>query len=70
VLGALNLLSWIGIVASAVFIGVANKVTDAFATDDAPYAMRFLVFAALALVMLPAAMLFRLKEASDTTDDQ
>jgi acyl-[acyl-carrier-protein]-phospholipid O-acyltransferase/long-chain-fatty-acid--[acyl-carrier-protein] ligase len=69
VLGAMNLLSWIGIVASAVFIGVANKVTDAFATDDAPYAMRFLVFAALAIVMLPAAILFRLKEASDKLED-
>ena len=70
VLGALNLLSWIGIVASALFIGVANKVADAFATEDAPYAMRFLVFAALALVMLPGAMLFRLKETSETAGDQ
>lgn len=70
VLGALNLLSWIGIVASAVFIGVANKVTDALATEDAPYSMRFLVFAALAIVMLPAAMLFRLKEVSDPSLDQ
>ncbi len=70
VLGALNLLSWIGIVASAIFILVANRITDAFATADAPYAMRFLVFTALALVMLPGAMLFRLEEAPERADDQ
>lgn len=70
VLGALNLLSWIAIVASAIFILVANKITDAFAAADAPYAMRFLVFAALALVMLPGAMLFRLQEVSDRPIDR
>jgi len=70
VLGALNLLSWIAIVASAIFILVANKVTDAFAAEDAPYEMRFLVFAALTLVMLPGAMLFRLQEVSERPMDR
>jgi MFS family permease len=69
VLGALNLLSWIGIVTSAIFILVANKITDALASAEAPYAMRFLVFAALAIVMLPGALLFRLEEAPDRVDD-
>lgn len=67
VIGALNLLSWIAIVASAVFVGVASKVADAFATADAPYSRRYLIFAALALVMLPGAILFRLREVDEST---
>ncbi len=64
VIGALNLTSWIGIVASALFFAVANTIADAFAPTDAPYSMRYLVFAALALVMLPGALLFRLDNLS------
>lgn len=66
VIGALNLLSWIAIVASAAFVGIASKVTDSWATPDAPYAQRYLVFAALAVVMLPGALLFRLREFDDS----
>ena len=66
VIGALNLLSWIGIVASAVFIGLSNAVTDALATDESPYGLRFVVFAALALVMLPGAILFRLGDPAES----
>ncbi|MEO2033089.1 MAG: MFS transporter [Planctomycetaceae bacterium] len=66
VIGALNLLSWIGIVLSAVFVGVSNSVADALATAENPYGLRFLVFAALALVMLPGAMLFRLDKMADS----
>jgi len=70
VIGALNLLSWIGIVASAVFIGLLNVVTDALATDESPYGPRFIVFAALALVMLPGAILFRLGDPSESVTVQ
>ena len=70
VIGALNLLSWIGIVISAVFVGVSNSVADALATEENPYGLRFLVFAALALVMLPGAMLFRLDKMNDSAGIQ
>lgn len=62
VIAALNLVSWVGILASAIFFAVSNTIADAFSTTEEPYGLRFVVFAALAVVMLPGAMLFRLKE--------
>ena len=53
VIGALNLLSWMGVSTSAVFVGLSNRVTDELAGDESSCRLRFLVFAALALVMLP-----------------
>jgi len=63
VLGALNLLSWIGIVVSAGFFGLANKVADSFGSESQPYEYRYIVFGALALAMLPVALLYRLRDS-------
>ena len=60
VLGATNLLSWIGILVSALFFGITNAVVDGFGPEDEPYRYRFLVFAALGVAMLPVAVLYRL----------
>ena len=63
VLGALNLLSWIGIVLSAGFFGLANSVADAFGTEANQYEYRYCVFGALALAMLPVALFYRLRDS-------
>ncbi|MCH2200789.1 MAG: MFS transporter [Fuerstiella sp.] len=70
VIGALNLLSWTGIVVSAVFIKISNAVADTFAGAESAYGLRYLVFAALAVVMLPGAIFFRLDSRSHSRSDQ
>ncbi len=60
VIGALNLLSWIGILLSAGFVGLAARITDVLSGPDSPYGLRYLVFGMLAVMMLPAALFFRL----------
>lgn len=67
VLGALNLLSWIAILASAGFIAVANMVADALSSEAAPNEYRYMVFVALAVVMLPGALFFRLRPLSESS---
>ena len=68
VLGATNLLSWIGIVLSAVFFGTANAVSDSISPENAPYAYRYLVFTALAIAMIPVAAFYRLNGSEHRAD--
>lgn len=70
VIGALNLLSWLGILASAVFIKISNLVTDYLDGAESAYRLRYLVFAALAVVMIPGAMFFRLDTGTESLGQQ
>jgi len=58
-IGAMNVITWVGILISAAFIFVMNRVTAALsATGDFEY--YFLVFVVLAIVMAPVARWYRL----------
>ena len=63
-IGAMNVITWVGILLSAVFILAMNAVTAALsaALSAAPgsHEYHFLVFAVLAVVMAPVAIFYRL----------
>ncbi|MFY9254651.1 MAG: MFS transporter [Fuerstiella sp.] len=66
-IGAMNFITWIGILLSAAFLGLANAVTGALAGPQSPYRFQSCIFLALALVMLPVAALYRLPAITDET---
>ncbi len=68
VLGVQNLCSWIGILASAVFLVIFDKTTAAlFPVHEVP-SRQHLIFTLVAVVMLPVAICYRLPANSQSTD--
>ena len=64
-IGAMNVITWLGILLSAAFLLLMNMVTKAFSPVGAPQQYSYLTFAALALMMLPVACLYRLPVVAD-----
>lgn len=58
-IGAMNFMTWMGILASAAFLFVMNKVLAVVWGEDSQQ-LQYLTFAALAAFMLPVALLYRL----------
>ncbi len=67
VIGAQNLLSWIGILLSAGFLAVMNAVIAAGSADGVGHHHKFVLFVVLAAVMLPVAVWYRLHSISTVT---
>lgn len=63
-IGALNFMTWMGILVSAGFLFAMNKVLAAIWADESQQ-LQYLTFAALAVFMLPVAMLYRLPSLED-----
>jgi MFS family permease len=64
-IGAMNLINWIGIVFSAAFYGVAVKVIN---TSGLPPADVYWIFAALAVVILPVAVFYRPRKETPSAE--
>ena len=59
-IGAMNLINWIGIVLSAVFYQVCISLLDAFQVRGPADSLQVSwIFAALAVLMLPVALFYR-----------
>lgn len=58
-IGTLNFMTWMGILASAAFLFVMNK-TLAVIWEEESQGLQYLTFAALAVFMLPVAVFYRL----------
>ena len=69
-IGAMNFVTWIGILLSAVFLGLMNVILAAFSEDGAGRENQYLVFLSLAVVMLPVAVFYRLPAATDAVDQR
>lgn len=67
-IGAMNFMTWMGILASAGFLFAMNKLLAAIWGADSQQ-LQYLTFAALAIFMLPVALLYRLPSLNedDTT---
>jgi acyl-[acyl-carrier-protein]-phospholipid O-acyltransferase/long-chain-fatty-acid--[acyl-carrier-protein] ligase len=62
-LGVQNLVTWIGILLSAAFVGIAGIVLRAIAGPNGDAVHQWAVFASLALLMVPVCLFYRLPEA-------
>lgn len=62
-LGVQNLVTWIGILLSAAFVGVAGIVLRLFAGAEGDIRHQWAVFACLAFMMLPICLFYRLPKA-------
>lgn len=60
VIGVQNLCSWIGILISAVFLGLANFVLARIYGQAESATQQYLIFVALAVVMAPVALWYRM----------
>jgi MFS family permease len=59
-IGAMNLITWIGIIGSAVFYGVASVILSKLQADQQlPYPPLGYLYGALALIILPVALFYR-----------
>lgn len=66
-LGAMNLLTWIGIVCSAIFVLIADRsLAVIFGAESSDW--YFLMFALLGLMMVPVALLYRLETPRGSAD--
>ena len=61
-LGVQNLVTWIGILLSAAFVGVAGIVLRLLAGAEGDVRHQWVVFACLAVMMLPICLFYRLPE--------
>jgi len=60
VIGSMNLITWIGILGSALFFGISSSILNKLAeTNDLGYQPIEYVFAALAAIILPVALFYR-----------
>lgn len=60
VIGSMNLITWIGILGSALFFGISSTLLKTLAeTNDLGYQPIEYVFAALAVIILPVALFYR-----------
>ena len=62
-LGVQNLVTWIGILLSAVFVWIAGVALRAIAGPNGDARHQWAVFASLALLMVPVCLFYRLPEA-------
>ncbi|MEO2014547.1 MAG: MFS transporter [Fuerstiella sp.] len=67
-IGAMNFVTWIGILLSAAFLKVMNSVTTFLAGSGNAYEFQFVVFLTLAILMAPVALLYRLPSKPDVAD--
>ena len=63
-IGAMNVITWIGILFSAAFIFLMGMVTSVLSDRDGGQDYHFLVFVVLAVMMAPLARFYRLPEAA------
>lgn len=61
-IGAMNFMNWIGILLSAVFLGLVNWVTGLLSPAGQSHEYQYLIFLSLAIVMVPVAVAYRLPE--------
>ncbi|HIF01505.1 MAG TPA: MFS transporter [Planctomycetes bacterium] len=59
-IGAMNFVTWIGILLSAAFLQIMNSVTRFLGGAADPFKFQFVVFLTLAVLMAPVALLYRL----------
>ena len=64
-LGVQNLVTWIGILLSAVYVGVGGVLLNLFFGPNGDARYQWVIFVSLAAFMLPICLLYRLPEASD-----
>lgn len=62
-LGVQNLVTWIGILLSAAFVGIAGMALRTIAGPNGDARHQWAVFASLALLMVPVCLFYRLPEA-------
>jgi acyl-[acyl-carrier-protein]-phospholipid O-acyltransferase/long-chain-fatty-acid--[acyl-carrier-protein] ligase len=62
-LGVQNLVTWIGILLSAAFVGVSGIVLKMVAGAEGDVRHQWVVFACLAFMMLPVCLFYRLPQA-------
>ena len=62
-LGVQNLVTWIGILLSAAFVGITGMALRAFAGPNGDARHQWAVFASLALLLVPVCLFYRLPEA-------
>lgn len=67
-IGAMNFMTWMGILASAGFLWIANMTLTVFAGEESQQ-LQYLTFAALAVFMLPVALIYRLPSLVDGNSD-
>ena len=67
-IGAMNVVTWIGILLSALFLTVMSYVTRLMSGGGDAYDFQFIVFLTLAILMMPVALLYRLPSAKNVTD--
>lgn len=65
-IATMNVLTWIGILLSAAFVFAMNLFTTALSPSDSGSTYQFLIFGALAVIMAPLAVLYRLPEAGQS----
>ena len=63
----MNVVTWIGILLSAAFFGVMQRVTEALSHLDGGQSYQFLVFLILAVMMAPVARFYRLPASGADT---
>ncbi len=62
-LGVQNLMTWIGILLSAVFVGVSGSVLRAVGGAGGDVRLQWVVFVSLAVMMLPVCLFYRLPQS-------
>ncbi len=69
VIGVQNLFSWIGILVSAVFLEINNRMLSLLFGSAAAIQRQFIVFIVLAAFMLPVAVWYRLNKSVGMTEN-
>lgn len=67
-IGAMNVITWVGILLSAAFIFIMGRITQSLSDMDRGSDYHFLVFVVLAIMMAPVARFYRLPAASPVSD--
>ena len=68
-IGAMNFVTWVGILLSAAFLAMMNAVTGFLAGGDDAYRFQFVVFLTLAILMAPVARSYRLPSTRNVAEN-
>lgn len=68
-IGAMNFMTWIGILASAIYLGVFNWLCGVLSPPEESLKYQYLGFLSLAIFMLPVAMFYRLPDTNAEASD-
>lgn len=64
-IGAMNFMTWIGILLSAAYLALVNWLTGVLSPAGMSHEYQYLIFLSLAILMLPVALMYRLPKISD-----